>query len=95
MLIQETRRGHNCASATPLLRWFRGRRRICLGAFRSVDKCFILAHPFTIPSDRLCGFCSTQLLSQPFTTTTMLQLYITCKAHYKLAIFIRKWCGVS
>ena len=38
MFIQEARRKHNCASATPLLRWFGARRRICLGAFRSIGE---------------------------------------------------------
>ena len=46
-------------------------------AFRSIEKRFILAHPFTIPSKCLHGFRATQLLSPAFTTTAMLALYIT------------------
>ena len=101
MLIQETGQGHNSASATPLLSWLAERGQICLGAFRSIDKrffmfnFFILAHPFAIQSECLCGFRAIQLVSQPFTTTTMLLLYIACKAHYKLAIFVWEWCGVG
>ena len=95
MLIHKTRRAYNSAPATPLLRWFGRRRGICLGAFRSIDKRVILAHPFAIPSECLFEICAIQLLWQPLTTITMLLLYITCKAHYKLTISFSKCCGVE
>ena len=50
--------------------------QLALGRFRlSIDKHFIFAHPLPIPSKCLCGFFAIQLLSQPFTTTTMLLLF--------------------